>query len=134
MKALAILGRMIDKCWFIIAYILSTYLFYLPWLPFWRESFQDDNGVTVMLATVMVFLSPLIFPLILGMMGLVTYMQIAENNPLLAVAAFFWPLLYYTVVLIVSVLLTRYLKNLILRRLTGRDLPATRESRQCPCD
>ncbi|MHC4551600.1 MAG: hypothetical protein ACYSUT_02375 [Planctomycetota bacterium] len=123
MKTVRVFNLLGDKCWLLWAYILSTYLFFLPWLPFWGQIFEDDNGMVVMAATVMLFLSPLIFPLTLGMMGLSLYVQVAEKNMFLAVAAFFLPLLYYAVILAISVLIVRYLNRRVSRWI-NKKMPA----------
>lgn len=79
--------------------------------------------MVVMAATVMLFLSPLIFPLTLGMMGLSLYIQIAEKNIFLAAAAFFLPLLYYAVILVISVLIVRYFNSRVSRWI-NKKMPA----------
>ena len=97
----------LDRLWLLFAYILSTYLFYLPWLPYWKESFHEDNGIIVMAATTMVFLSPLIFPLVLGLMGVSILIQLFESHPFLALLAMFSPVIYYAFILTISVFIIR---------------------------
>jgi hypothetical protein len=108
--------------WLLFGYILSTYLFYLPWLPFWRESFQEDNGIVVMMATVVVFLSPILLPLMIAMMGAMFYLQMYENSQLLALGLLFVPLLYYGIILTASIYLIRWIAERFRRWLNKQSL------------
>lgn len=112
--------RCFDRGWLFFAYLLSAYLFYLPFIPFWRDSFQEDNGMVVMAATTMVFLSPIVLPFVLGMMGIMLFVGTYEVHPVLALGIMFLPLLYYAIVLMVSVLIIRALAEWMRRWLSGK--------------
>ncbi|MHC4184316.1 MAG: hypothetical protein ACYSUC_00310 [Planctomycetota bacterium] len=97
------------------AYVLSTYLFYLPWLPSWQSSFQDDTGLIVWFAQLTVLLSPLVFPLAFGMIVLEVYLEVSETYPFLALGVPFLFLFYYGVVLTVSVFIVRLIAKRLRR-------------------
>lgn len=68
----------------------------------------------------MLFLSPVIFPLILGGMGFVLFVQTYESNVFLGISLLFAPLLYYAIVLVVSIFIVRYITERLRRRLVEK--------------
>jgi hypothetical protein len=111
MKITKTICLLLDRYPVLVGYFLASYLFWLPWLPFWRSSFADDPGIVLFVATWMVILSPLVMPVVIALMGLVFFSQTYEKNLLMAMGTMLLPFAYYAFVLVISVLIIRWLSR-----------------------
>jgi len=106
-----IIFRLLDRYPVFFGYILASYLFWAPWMPFWRSSMEQDPGLVVLIATWMVILSPLVMPFVIAAMGLNLFFQYHQANLPKAIGAMFLPFAYYALVLTISVLIIRWLSK-----------------------
>ncbi len=121
LKTLKLAHLFMEKLSVLHSYILSTYLFWLPWMFTWRSSMEEDNGMVVMGATMMVFLSPLTVPLCLVFLPIVIFVQLLNTNIFfrLGMSLLFLTLifLYYVFLFFVSTSIVRYVTRRLKKKI-----------------
>ena len=117
-KTLKLLHAFMDKFHYLHSYILSSYLFWLPWMFTWEESSRDYNGLVVQLSNLMVLFSPIALPFVMIMFPISFIAETVDTNIFIGIGMCCLFFLYYAFVLFVSYRIVRHIIRFLKKKVT----------------